>query len=86
MHPCIQCGLAHRGACGVDRESAPVVVAEIAWLIERTDQGYPSWWTGADWTTDPNQAVRFARAVDAQRVIATHGQHPPTHAIEHMWG
>ena len=64
---------------------------EIGWLIELARPGaQPRYWCGGvdsadpdDWTTDANEAIRFARSVDAERVGNTLEQ--PVIATEHMW-
>lgn len=66
----------------------------IAWLIERpqaiTKNG-PLWWTGTpaagNWTLDANDAVRFTRRQDAERVIHAVASLAVSGAIatEHVW-
>lgn len=64
---------------------------EAAWLIERADgaadgprylmgirQGY-----GAQWSTDHDVAIRFARQIDASRIAET--LEAPSRVVEHMW-
>ena len=65
---------------------------EAGWLIERVNaketdgpryltgvrQGY-----GSMWTTDHEHAIRFARMVDAARLIETLGE--SARSVEHMW-
>lgn len=65
---------------------------ETAWLIE-TDG--PTYWTGGGeaFSNDPNKAIRFARAEDAQRVIdggragsvLGNTSSRLCRAVEHMW-
>ncbi len=64
---------------------------ETGWLIECKQS--PSWWSGKVmrgtvdcrfFSTDPNEAVRFARKKDAERVIAQAGT-SCQHATEHAW-
>jgi hypothetical protein len=47
---------------------------EIAWLIEwkeyPTSPAQPQWWTGRQWTTDANKAIRYSREVDAALTIS----------------
>lgn len=43
---------------------------ESGWLIERQEDGLPQWWVAGSWTKNANEAVRFARQKDAERVIA----------------
>jgi hypothetical protein len=72
------------------------VKEETSWLIEMpmaTFGGPPCWWTGEyrsgklnhQWSTDPLDAVRFARKEDAERVL--HGTLRLKEAIatEHQW-
>jgi len=43
---------------------------EIGWLIEAQHGGpSPMWWDGSGYTPDSLLAVRFARKLDAERVI-----------------
>lgn len=74
-----------------DRSST--VLDERAWLIESKFNGPPSWWAGgaisdegvfagSGFTTDPNEAVRFARKEDAERVA--NGRHM-VFVTEHIW-
>jgi hypothetical protein len=67
---------------------------ETAWLIEIQIGGRAVWWRaiancGRTWTTDANEAVRFARKGDAERVIrGLRGDDPVMAgaiATEHMW-
>ncbi len=58
--------------------------SEIGYLIEDTGG---AWWCGPDeddWTRDPNTAVRFCRAEDAERV-RSHVGLESTKVTEHMW-
>jgi hypothetical protein len=49
--------------------SAPTV-ANKPWLVERTDWSTPHWWAiPYGWTEDPDQAMQFARGIDAQAFI-----------------
>lgn len=57
-------------------ELQSVAIGEVAWLIETAPEPGkdPLWWTGlsvAPLSHDSEQAVRFARRRDAERVIAT---------------
>jgi hypothetical protein len=54
---------------------------EEAWMIE--DAG-GAWWTGDGWSRDPNAGIRFARKVDAERVVAALAIGSAT-ATGHMW-
>lgn len=40
----------------------------FAWLIETSQS---SWWSGNGYSTDANEAVRFSRKEDAEKVIST---------------
>lgn len=71
---------------------------ETGWLIERGNaqhQDPPLWWAGSrsmtEWTTDSNQAIRFARAEDAKLVGDMIGMRLGTYqtmwtVVEHQWG
>jgi hypothetical protein len=58
-----------------------------AWLIEHTS--YPTWWTGRRgatlFSTDANEAVRFVRKEDAERVAGLIIPQASTKVTEHMW-
>ena len=80
-----------RHARGADGEA---VSDDTAWLITNTIAGRDVWWRahnecGRTWTTDANDAVRFARKEDAERVIGAlrgvDGFMPDATATEHMW-
>jgi hypothetical protein len=58
--------------------------SETGWLIEAPGQGQPLYWDGASWTADPSAAVRYARSLDAERVIAA-SHLVGAKAAEHMW-
>jgi hypothetical protein len=66
---------------------------EFAWLIEHRNSeiSRPQYWAGSGWTYDDQQAVRFARKVDAERVAAGFDEDDPLpseapHRIcEHAW-
>lgn len=58
---------------------------ETGWLVELRKLDGPLWWKGDGWTTDPNVAVRFARADDAQRIIDTF-RFRNAIPTEHQWG
>lgn len=61
------------------------LMEETGWLIERNG---PTWWAGRTWSRNSLEAVRFAREVDALRMInadpITFGADDvkPTH---HVW-
>lgn len=103
--PCPEC----KGACWVPDTSQPPAPAvepltdESAWLIEWQAHGHgPQWWgfnhtpgLFSDWCSDANNAIRFSRKEDAERmrlhVIAVAGfsgrldyQRQVT-VTEHMW-
>lgn len=64
---------------------------ESAWLIEHhSSDGGVYWWTGRSmasgmWTEKHEEAVRFARLEDAQRVIDHQGLRDFARPSEHMW-
>lgn len=76
---------------------------ERAWLVEWKAHGYgPQWWgfkytpgKHGDWCHDANDAIRFSRKVDAERmrlhviaVVGLTGHHEYEHSIcvtEHEW-
>ena len=88
---------------GTSALSAGLVHAESAWLVEWNAHGYgPQWWgfnhapgSHSDWCADANNAVRFARQEDAERmrlhIIAVKGmtgRHDYERSItatEHAW-
>ena len=70
---------------------------EVGWLIEVRNP--TRWWTGysgnraigntdARWSSDPSRAIRFARKLDAERVIHAnpHMIRAGAVATEHCWG
>ena len=57
---------------------------EFGWLIENDWNERPEWWRPLKWTTDANEAVRFARKEDAERVIREM-LFANAHATEHIW-
>lgn len=57
---------------------------EVAWLIERVSAGIHEWWCGDGWSRDSLDAVRFARKLDALRVVVRLHL-APADAVEHMW-
>jgi hypothetical protein len=78
--------------CGAHHEEPPK--QSVWWLIERPTGGQPIWWTGDDsaypWSTDANNARRFATKEAAQEQITTlsgiDGVHEPFGvATSHMW-
>jgi hypothetical protein len=63
-----------------------VTNTEIAWLIERSAGFDPMWWDGRGrFVSDANDAVRFARKVDAERVIDYLRFDNTVKATEHGW-
>lgn len=60
-----------------------------AWLIEMKDYVHPvpAWWGGAryGWRHDANEAVRFCRQVDAERVIESMPWRYMAIATQHSW-
>lgn len=59
----------------------------IAWLIEDKYTPHVRWWAGYGYSSDANEAIRFARKEDANRVILTVLAHETftLHAVEHGW-
>lgn len=70
-----------------DQAAKEVSRMTTAWLIEDRFAPGPRWWHGAGYSSDANEAVRFARKVDAQRVILTTllNEDFPLIATEHGW-
>ena len=65
----------------------PPAPTESGWLIEFTG-GAPSWWDGRGPDTgmfDANEAVRFARREDAERVLYWIVTRRPAIVTEHLW-
>lgn len=66
-------------------------MADTGWLIEQQFNGRAVWWRGdpsghRDWTPDANEAVRFARKEDAERVLRALGSFwLKAQALEHAW-
>lgn len=65
---------------------------ETGWLIERGQSEHQSptmWWCGGtEWSDDAAKAVRFARRVDAERVVAAESSYvgdPIGRVTEHTW-
>jgi hypothetical protein len=79
-----------------DGESASWSEIEVGWLVENGKQGdelrYRTWRDGLpDWTSDPNEATRYCRRIDAERAhqedieawrIAEHAWHG---SIQEKW-
>jgi hypothetical protein len=62
------------------------VAGETAWLIHGHRSGKPIYWCGvAEWSEDPNDAVRFARQLDAERVRGVAVPAAGTFVTEHVW-
>lgn len=59
---------------------------ECAWLVENQDGGRPVYWSLIlkEWTSNADEAVRFARKQDAEAYIADAGWTEPK-AVEHEW-
>lgn len=55
---------------------------DLGWLIERQDR---KWWNGDYFTRDSYDGLRFARRVDAQRVIDLTPQLVGCIPTEHAW-
>lgn len=58
-----------------------------AWLIEDKFAPEARWWRGAGYTKDASLAIRFARKIDAERVMLTVLANEPfeLYATEHIW-
>lgn len=60
----------------------------MGWLIERGPDGFPEWlqldWSDTRWTTNSNEALRFAREIDAQRYVERHVT-DMVRITEHRW-
>jgi hypothetical protein len=57
--------------------------SEVGWLIER--KGEALWWTGSGFSADSLQAIRFARQVDAERMMKHLRRAGDLVATEHEW-
>ena len=70
-------------------ERAETAEAETAWLIEMKDYVHPvpAWWGGTryGWRHDANEAVRFCRQEDAERVIESMPWKHNAIATQHSW-
>jgi len=61
---------------------------ETGWLIENAGGLAPAYWDGRGWNTfhyNPNEAVRFARKEDADRVKVWICQNSALLSTEHAW-
>lgn len=68
---------------------------DMAWLIERgdSDPAEPKYWSGTDrdpsrfsaWTSNHQQAIRFARKIDAERVASRALKGVAVRICEHSW-
>lgn len=62
-------------------------IEEHGWMIERTSDGVPTWWTGGGFSSVPSEGVRFARSDDVLKVID--GNWPPHERLNlgcaHYW-
>lgn len=58
------------------------------WLIERTPDGFAEWLTlefgDTLWTRNANEALRFAREIDARRYVDCHVS-DMVRVTEHAW-
>ena len=54
-----------KGNCGGVEEM------KLAWLIEDELGPQARWWCGESYSTDANEAIRFCRKEDAEKVIRT---------------
>ena len=87
-----------------DSETGWLIEATSAQIAIFVNIGYftdgrPAWWTGVNetiagkhnssWTQDPNEAIRFARKIDAEKYILGLGyslDNTWIKATEHGWG
>ncbi len=44
-------------------------MTDFAWLIEAKGEHGPIYWDGGNWSSNHMRAVRFARSVDAERIM-----------------
>lgn len=68
---------------------------DMAWLIERedSDPAAPKYWSGKDrdptrysaWTSNHQQAIRFSRKIDAERVVSRALKGVAVRICEHGW-
>lgn len=80
-----------------DTHKGRQAVSEQGWMIERRTLP-PLWWTGdhirhedqREWSSDPNECIRFARKEDAEMVmvgvLGLKLPSPNVEATEHGWG
>lgn len=60
----------------------------FAWLIEAKGEHGPVYWDGRDWSSNYMRAVRFARSVDAERIminLPVEYRWPGMGPVEHGW-
>jgi len=68
------------------------MTVERGWLIEKgaSSTAAPLYWNGdpveVGWTTDVDQAIRFARKLDAERVADGLLIIVAVRVVEHRWG
>lgn len=62
-------------------------MAAIVWLIEDRDAPRGRWWRGSGYSYEANEAIRFSRKDDAEKVILTTLAHEPFKLIatDHIW-
>lgn len=61
---------------------------EFAYVIEAGATHSPLYWDGGDWSSNNLRAVRFARKIDAERVMVnlpSEYRRPEMSATEHGW-
>ena len=62
---------------------------QSAWLIERRDTGQSCWLTwlasGWMWTSDANDAIKFADEKSANNIANTRKDTFPVYVCEHLW-
>jgi hypothetical protein len=59
----------------------------LVWMIEDRNAPRGRWWSGFGYSYEPNEAIRFARKEDADKVILTVLADEPYSLIatEHIW-
>lgn len=63
-------------------------MTQFAWMIEAKGEHGPIYWDGGDWSGNHMRGVRFARSVDADRIminLPTEYRLPGMSAVEHGW-
>ena len=78
-----------------EKQAAPTV--QIGWLIERREDGIPSWYSLSEgratgnpfgsWSSDPDTGLRFGRKVDGQDFVKAYLRNdaPFVNVIDRQW-